>query len=175
MKKNFSPWLACFLVSFIFSSCCHEHEKGNLEDGSLFGRILKTDSNFFRGIAMRDSLQQIKSVHKELPVQEENDHLYYRIYFNKLEGLNVIYNFKDSLLYEARLEIKLCSKSRLDELKEKFTGYFSNKYGKYEEDEDGFLIWKTETEKSKDIEISLKDESIAKKFALRIAFYDYEM
>src|SRR5687768_13273350 len=114
MKKNFYFLLVCCLS--IFSSCCHEHEKGNLEDGSLFGSILKTDSNFFRGINMRDSLQHIKSTHKEPPTQQENDHLYYRNYFNQLERLNVTYNFKDSLLYEARLEIKLCSKSRLDEL-----------------------------------------------------------
>jgi hypothetical protein len=174
MKKNFSLFI-CFVIPVIFSSCCHEHEKGNLEDGSLFGSIMRTDSNFFRGIDLRDSLKHIKLAHKELPTQEENDHLYYRAYINNLERLNVTYNFKDSLLYEARIEVKLCSKNRLDELREKFTSYFSAKYGTYEKDDEGFLIWKAETARSKDIEVSLKDESTEKKFALRMAFYDYEM
>ena len=175
MKKNLTLRSFYFLLLFVYSSCCHHEEKGNLEDGSLFGRIMKSDANFFRGIDMRDSLKQVISYHTEMPRQQDSDYLYYRQYLNTKEQINITYNFKENQLYELRLEMKLVSKNRLVELQKQFNDYFDKKYGKSELDSDGFLIWKTQTTKSKDIEISLKDESTEKYAALRVSFYDYEL
>jgi len=145
-----------------------------VNDHSLYERIVDGNKGLVRNKVMGMSMAEVKASEKIQPEDEDEGYLYYRIGIGENNSLATTYSFSQSGLYEIQLEVYLNDLPDASDLNTVFLDSFREKYGEPEE-KNGSLIWVLETENSKEIEVTIIDESKQYGYGkLSVSFYDFD-
>jgi hypothetical protein len=168
--KNYINYLivAC-TVLFLFS--CGADKKDYVAE------ITKGNNKNIRGIEVGVTPDIVKQKEGIAPSDEDsNDYLYYEFRFNENEYYTVSYSFDDKGLYETLIDVYIADMNEIPVLFEKFKKHFTGIYGAPKDDQQDMAAWDFSTEKSKQVEVSLSDESISYnsgKLSIRVYDFDY--
>lgn len=171
MKKHALIFLG-FILSIVFVSC---NTGGLSGESELFKKIVINEDGHFRGIAIGDKIENVKTTEKATLTDEDVDYLYYDISINDQDFYSIAYYFDENGLYEIMADMDFDTKEEVDELVANFTEHFTKKYGK-NSIEDDYSIWKTSSDASKQIEIAMTsnvNESGGGYLSIAISDYAY--
>lgn len=125
------------------------------------------------GTSIGDDIDYVMKKMKSHIVSEMPDELTARIPLSIKDSTfyDIDYDFKNGALYSIDLDIFPKDSSDCKLLYNEFKSYYIKAYGPGSED-DGYMVWYTETKSGKDVEISLIDESSTHhKPYLAVTFY----
>ena len=126
-----------------------------------FNQILKSEKGIFRGVDIGESVDEVKlKEDSKFLIDDMNDYLNYDYDLDKGNSYTVTYDFSENSLYSIELSIYFEQIDKAKKLKKEFLDYFQNKYGESKTEQDGYTIWNTKDNKTKNhIEIALKEDS----------------
>lgn len=156
---KYSTLLLCF--GLIIIGCKKSGNSALVPYGSVFEKIMKTDSGIFRGVSIGMPIEEIKSREgKKAEEEEVNDGVNYLVYNNVVDSssnYSVTYLCPGGKVNEINADIYLVSEEEGVIVFESFKKYFQDTYGKYETDGD-FYLWTVPIANSK-AQIAIADES----------------
>lgn len=143
---------ACFCALLLLYGCGSESDIGRY--GETFEKITLSDKGHFRNVEIGDKMEKVKAAEKARITDESDNYLYYDITLDTTDYLTLAYYFDKDGLYEINADVFFESQEEALTLFSQFKEYFNEKYGESRTQE-GYIIWKTKNNSSKNIEISL--------------------
>lgn len=127
----------------------------------LFQEIIKTEEGHFRGIELGTGLEIVKNIENQAFLLDDMpQYLHYDVEINMGNSYTVTYDFTEEQLYEIEVAAYFDLVDDAKKLSQEFTAFFSDKYGKGNPEDDGFMVWKTtSTINNHNVEIALKEDS----------------
>jgi hypothetical protein len=147
--------LLCLLIA------CHCGKSTLGKYGETFEAIMKSDTSIFRGVNMRMTGDDIKTMEiNGLMEEDSNDGIHYLFYELKADSntsYTVAYSCPNNKLNNIETDVYLLNEPQAADLFNSFKTYFDNKYGTSQKSGD-FLLWSALTSSGK-IRVELADES----------------
>lgn len=153
-NNNFFPVL---LLAVVISSCTKPKSKLS-PYGPVFENVMRSDSGVFRGFSLGDQPGFVLSKEQGKPIESDSAYLYYEYPLDSVGSFNITYNFDDFGLSEIQSDIYITNPDKADEVFSKFKAFFDDHYGK-SESRMGFSVWSVKSEKYREVQINLSDES----------------
>lgn len=146
------------LLLIIFVSSCTKPKSKLAPYGTVFENVMRSDSGVFRGFSLGDQQDTILKKEQGKPVESDSAFLYYEYPLDTIGSYNITYNFDESGLNEIQSDIFINNPEKADEVFSKFKAFFDDHYGA-SESHMGFSVWSVKSEKYREVEINLSDES----------------
>lgn len=148
-------FLIIIVVATLMVSCNNVRD---LEEYSPeLEKLLITNNGVLRGVEMGMSLETVKKLEKAALSDESSDYLYYDATLNESDYFTINYYFSEKGLYEITIDVYQDNTANALSLKNALETYFNDKYGK-SKTKDDYMIWETEANEFKKVEISLFGE-----------------
>ena len=161
-----------YIALLVFCSCGTNTNNNDYPQGLI--DVLDTNHlGDIHGTSIGDDIEYVMKKMKPHIVSEMPDELTARIPLSIKDSTfyDINYDFKNGELYSIDLDIFPKDFSDCNLLYNEFKKYYNRAYGEGIEDE-GYIVWYTETKSGDDIEISLIDESYSNyKPYLAVTFY----
>ncbi len=160
-----------FLFLLLIYACSEEPPKVDPVQEIL----MTEEGGVFRGNDIGDSQPLVLQREEENVVYNMPDELTCRIPSSMKDSTfyDITYNFSENGLYVIELDVFPKTTTQAQMLFNKFRSYYDTKYGSSSEDE-GFTMWKTQSARNTDVEVSMVDESIeAERPYISIVFHEY--
>jgi len=161
-----------YIALLVFYSCGTNTNNNDYPQGLI--DVLDTNHpGDIHGTSIGDDIEYVMKKMKPHIVSEMPDELTARIPLSIKDSTfyDINYDFKNGELYSIDLDIFPKNFSDCNLLYNEFKKYYNRAYGEGSEDE-GYVVWYTETKSGDDIEISLIDESYSNyKPYLAVTFY----
>ena len=161
-----------YIALLVFYSCGTNTNNNDYPQGLI--DVLDTNHpGDIHGTSIGDDIEYVMKKMKPHIVSEMPDELTARIPLSIKDSTfyDINYDFKNGELYSIDLDIFPKDFSDCNLLYNEFKKYYNRAYGEGIEDE-GYIVWYTETKSGDDIEISLIDESYSNyKPYLAVTFY----
>jgi len=161
-----------YIALLVFYSCGTNTNNNDYPQGLI--DVLDTNHpGDIHGTSIGDDIEYVMKKMKPHIVSEMPDELTARIPLSIKDSTfyDINYDFKNGELYSIDLDIFPKDFSDCNLLYNEFKKYYNRVYGEGIEDE-GYIVWYTETKSGDDIEISLIDESYSNyKPYLAVTFY----
>jgi hypothetical protein len=123
---------------------------------------LKSEKGQLRGATIGSGIEEIKPLEEADFLKESMpDYLHYDYEISMGNSYTVTYDFSDNNeLYEIELALFLDVIEDADVLFQNFSDHFNRKYGKGKTEDDGYMVWSTNSSISKNrIDISMINDS----------------
>jgi hypothetical protein len=151
MKKNLSGIVLLFIV-LLQISCTQKPEVAAYDE--TFQNIFVSDSGQFRGVNIGDNLETVRQTERGTLIEAQPNYLLYQDTLGRNDTFDVAYYFDPSGLYTINFRGNFNKTERANQVFTSFNDYYTRLHGN-PSIRDGYYTWKTSSEKSKHIEISL--------------------
>ncbi len=142
-----------FLLFAILQTSCQQKPQVAAYD-ETFQSIFVSDEGQFRGVSIGDDIETVKQVEKGNLIEEQPNYLLYQDTLSKADVFDVAYYFDPSGLYTINFRGNFDEEQKANEVFTNFHDYYTRLHGN-PKIRDGYYTWKTKSEKSKHIDISL--------------------
>lgn len=186
-------YLTLVLCPLLFTSCRHTPEKNATENAStpvvqpphkvtLIALLLGGEEKTFRNVSFGDNPETVRHSEKKAADEVDTNYLSYTLPLDtinadsvneQIDSLNyftIAYNFDQQKLNEVDEDVYLSTDSVAAELAQRFSNYFTDKYGQPAAGSDE-TVWSF-TSKGKKIKVTLSDQSAEYDYGkLSLVFY----
>jgi hypothetical protein len=98
--------------------------------GTRLQKIVKTDEGILRGVNFGDPVDAVKAREGDKPLEDSTNHIGYRIDLGNYEDLDIRYHLNGQRqVWGFTLDIYLDEQASVDSLFNDFKGYFSDRFG----------------------------------------------
>jgi hypothetical protein len=152
MYKNLLFTFSLLFTILLVHSCKQKPQVAAYNE--TFQSIFVSDEGQFRGVNIGDDMETVKQVEKGTLIEEQPNYLLYQDTLGQQDLFDVAYYFDPSGLYTINFRGNFKQEQRANEVFTSFHDYYTRLHGN-PSIRDGYYTWKTKSEKSEHIEISL--------------------